>query len=131
MSIVIDGITLDHDLDWSDEFKWVPSTGDAARTLNGEYVAQAFPLIMGRPMTLTGDANHGWQKRSTVDSLRALVSTRLYDSFVVVYNSRSFVCAFRHNESPAVDFVPVVYNTNPDNNFWYTGSIKLVILAVQ
>jgi hypothetical protein len=125
MSIVINGITLDHDSTWEDEFKFSYKEVVADRTLEGEIVTQSYDKIAGRPITLKGDNNHGWLKRSTVLALTALDSSSVFDFDVTIYGV-TYRCRLRKEDSPALEFDPITNVNMPDSNFWYYGTIKLI-----
>lgn len=132
MSMVIAGVTLDHDMYWEDEFKGAYGTGVADRTIGGTMVIQQAPLVGARPMTLTGNENMGWQKRSTVLQLTELVKVRTYlaTPFTVAINSVNYTCLFRFegDESP-VDFTITSPAWEPTADTWYYGTIKMRIIA--
>jgi hypothetical protein len=125
MSITIGGISLDNDMAWLEEFDQAESAGVADRTIVGTMVIQSFPIYGGRVFTLQGDANHGWQKRTTVQSLHDLARNNPTGIHVVSFRSVNYNMVFRHEDQPVVSFVPITYATAPDGNFWYYGSIKL------
>jgi hypothetical protein len=126
--MMIGGVTLDKDLLWDDEFKFVPIVGKADRTIYGNMVVQSFALTGGQPMTLVGNETTGWQKRSTVQALIALslVPGAIYS--VELPDARSFQVMFRSEESPAVEFQPITIVSAPGSDFWYYGTVKLRII---
>lgn len=123
--ITINGITLDHDMAWEDEFKFSPKLGVADRALDGSIVVQTYDKLAGRPVTLVGDTNHGWLKRSTVQALIALENSALFSFDVVIYGV-THTCRFRREDDPPYEFEPISNVNSPDANFWYTGTIKLI-----
>jgi len=125
MSIVINGTTLDHDLIWEDEFKFSPKNAIAERSIDGVMIVQTFDKIDGRPITLTGQSDYGWLKRSTDQTLHALEASGTF-SFTVVIRGVSYTCRFRREESPALSFDPITNVNSPDADFWYYGTIKLI-----
>ena len=129
MALTIGGITLDHDLRWENEYEYVPLVGSSDRTIDGNLVVQSFKLYGGQPMTLSGGSDHGWQKRSTVIALQGLLATPGQSFSVVLPDTRSFTVIFRPDEIPAMSFTPVTLASAPDGDFWYYGTIKLVIIA--
>ena len=127
MSIIIDTITLDNHMDWIDEFDWVPSVGASARTLEGVGVSQAYSIYGDRPFTLQGEATRGWQTRLTVEYLKALASTPGL-TFTVNYEGDSYTARFAHEDAPTIVFRPVTPVDDPDDAFWYTGTIKMRVI---
>ena len=125
----IDGITLDHDLVWSDEYNFTQGVGLAERTLYGNLIVQTGRITGGRPLTLVGDATHGWQKRSTVIALQALVNSNPGGTFEVeMPDLTTKMAMFRNEEPPVMEFTPITVATAPGNDFWYYGTIKMRIL---
>lgn len=133
MSIVIGGITLDNNMSWEDQFKWSPVTTKAEYSITGDLVVQSWKRRTYRPLTLKGDANHGWQKKSTVESLYALASGANDDLGPVVhtvnFHGTQYQVVFDAGEGAPVEFEPVTWETEPDSEFWYTGTIRMRILA--
>jgi hypothetical protein len=129
MTMTIGGITLDHDLDWVDEFDPEEvSAGSADRALTGHMVTQSFPIIGGRPLTLEGDDSHGWLKRTTVQALHSLAYGSPDVVHTVVLNGTTYSAMFRNEDQPTVAFKKITPATNPGPDFWYYGTIKMRIL---
>lgn len=132
--IQIGEVELDNLMDWSDEFKHVGKVTVAERTLNGEMATQHFYPVAGRPITLVGGQTRGWQSRQTAALLKNMSELGGFSSFTVAFldGSRnvlqSFVCRFRNEDAPSVDFDPVTVVDNPDPYFWYQGTIKLITI---
>lgn len=132
MSMVIAGITLDHDMYWEDEFKSSYGTGTADRAIGGTMVIQQSPLVGARLMTLSGNENMGWQKRSTVISLTELATVRTYlaTPFTVTINGTNYTCLFRfEGDEPPMDFTIVAPAWEPTADTWYWGTIRMRIVA--
>jgi len=142
VSIKIGEVTLNHLMWWDDEFKYVGRTVVADRTIAGNIVTQTYDKLGGRPITLMGDANHGWQSRVTVELLQEMASQGL-DTFKVQFLAeptpdlpnppipviiKEYTCRFRTEEEPSVEFSPVTPVDNPGDSFWYTGTIKLITI---
>ena len=135
MSTILGSVTLDHDLDWIDEFAGSPVAGTGDHTIEGGYVTQRFSLKQGsnkpgRPITLAGANDHGWQQRSTVLALEALAEEE-NGQFQLTINAgeteeRTFQVKFNHASPPAFKFDPVTWVSNPSPGFWYFGILKLV-----
>jgi len=126
--MMIAGITLDHDLIWEDEYQYTPVTGSAERSIYGNLVVQTFSLFGGQPLTLVGGSDFGWQKRSTIASLYALLALPSQHVSVVMPDARVFTAIFRVGEAPVMSFTPVTLASAPDADFWYYGTIKLTII---
>ena len=129
MSITIGGVLLDKDMFWTDEYNWNETVGASGRTLEyGAEVVQSYQVSGGRPITLQGDANHGWQLKSTVDLLLNL-SNQPAQTYTLDYHTHIYTVRFVHEEPPAVAFAPVTVVTDPADDFWYTGTIKLKVVG--
>ena len=121
-------VTLDFDMTWEDEFKHVDATGVQDRSIEGGYMTQAYQTYLGRPMTLVTVDNSGWQKRSTVEALK-LLAEQPGVRHTVNLNGRVFnEVEFVQGGNP-VEFEPVTLNPNPDADFYYEGTIRMVIVG--
>ena len=127
--ITLHNITLDHDLDWEDEFEWSETTGAVERSLEGTLLAEVRPIIGGRPITLAGSSDRGWQTRATVLALKALVATGDVPYILTLEvgepEERVFTVKFRHEESNPAPFSKAYPIDNPKAGTWYTGSLLL------
>jgi hypothetical protein len=126
----IGGVTLDNDLTWTDEFKYTEATGTATETIYGNLVVQTMPRTNALPLTLSGDANSGWQKRSTVQALVALAKSGASTIHVVqLADNRTVYAMFRNEEGPTVEFTPITRAVAPGADFWYYGTVKMRIVG--
>jgi len=127
--MTFDGITLDHDLQWEDEFKFTYGTGTAERALDGSIVIQQRTITGGRPITLVGTESSGWLSRATLVSLVALTQDISRDFTLTIgegADERTFTVRFRHEDQPVLDFTPITLVPDaPPDDFWYYGTIKL------
>lgn len=92
-------ITIPDDLVWRDEWNWTPYAEQATQSLNGSLIVERSPQATGgRPITLEGDDDRAWVERTTLDSLRALLSetTMTLD----LWDGRSFTVGWRHGDGP-------------------------------
>ena len=124
-TMTLGGVALDTDLFWSDENQWTSRVGSEERTLDGSMVTQSYHLQMGRPITLVGEADSGWQSRATVEALKALAEVdQVYD--LVMYGVTRKV-RFRYSEAP-VSFDPIsrFIPTSGATEWWFVGTINLV-----
>lgn len=118
-------VVLDHDMVWEDEHTWFPRVGKADRALDGTLVTQSYPLVGGRPITLSSGDDHGFQSRATVVALKALAEQNALH-ILTIYGTSKYV-RFRYDEGP-VEFTPVSLFMPDDEvtEFWYSGTIRLV-----
>lgn len=124
----IGDVTLDNDLIWADEFKFTLGAGVAERTIYGGMIVQTYSKIGGRPMTLEGSADRGWQSRSTVLALQALAEFPGMVYTVELPDLRTFQVMFRNEEEPVLEFDQVTPASAPGGDFWYYGTVKLRIV---
>jgi len=67
-----DLIELPKDLQWSDEFTWVPVVQDFQYSVTGALFLQESTKLKGRNITLIGQDNMGWLTREKILELQAL-----------------------------------------------------------
>jgi len=107
MSIVLDGITLDADLIWNDEFQWTPVERSLEYTLTGALIIQEKAKLAGRFITLNskpesqselaGSNSLIWMNRATVKALYAKASTPGLTMTLTLHDGRTFTVAFRED----------------------------------
>ena len=71
----LDGLALSAGMIWQDEFDWSPALSAQEYSLTGALVVDVAVRQAGRPFTLSGEADHGWIRRSALQSLYQLVNT--------------------------------------------------------
>lgn len=123
--MIIDGVTLDHEMYWENEYQWAFLAGTADRCIDGSLVVQVRPHYSGRSISLVGDQNSGWQKKSTVDFLRASYAL-IGHTFTFSYNSVDHTVRWAVEEEDACSFQPIVLTKEPEDTFWYYGTVKLI-----
>lgn len=126
--MIIGGVTLDNDLIWTDEFQFTSTAGTANRTIDGHMIVQVATTTGGQPMTLTGGADFGWQKRSTVLALQVLADWPEDTIEVTLPDGRVFQTQLRVEEQPCIAFTPVTTASAPGADFWYYGTVNLRIV---
>lgn len=124
----IGSVTLDKDMVWTDEFQFCAIAGTANYAIDGHLVVQTFPAPGGRPMTLAGDLERGWQKRDTVLALQALAEVVGATYEVELPSGSKYNVEFRVDEPPAVSFQPIAAASDPDADFWYYGTVNLRVV---
>lgn len=111
MSVVTLGsVTLPGDMEWTDEFKWLPVGQQASYTITGALVLQANAVQAGRPITLEakGD-NHVWLPRSVIDDLASQLATPGVVLSLVMVDGRTFQVTGRHHDGAAVEADQVLF----------------------
>lgn len=125
MIVSIGSVTLDNELVWVDEFDFAPVIASAERTVGGRLVIQERSLQGARPITLQGDEDRGWQKRSTIEALKNMAGIT-GATYTLIYGTFTTIVRFRHEEGNPVQFAPVKdYLPDPGTDEWYYGKILL------
>ena len=126
--MIIDGITLDYEMYWENEYQWEPLISKADRCIDGSLIVQSRPQYAGRSISLVGENDRGWQKKSTVDLLRASYSI-LHRTFVFSYNGVDYDVRWHTEEGDSCcSFQMIVASIEPSSEFWYYGTIKLITI---
>lgn len=125
MAITLDGITLSGSLQWKDRFSHSPVAQSTKRTLGGGLVVFSKGLVAGRPVTLEATEETGWITKAMLDSLasKAAVPGAVYS---LDYHGEVLSVVFRHDEPPALDFLPLVPKAAPDAGDYFIGALKLL-----
>jgi len=123
--IQFNGVTLNPSLQWTDRFQFTGVAQAVNRTLGGKLVVFSSPLIAGRPITLVAEADTGWLTKAMVDAIVAAAATP-GAQYTVSIHGEDFNVIFRHEDNPAIDFIPIQPKSNPLPGDWYTGTIKLL-----
>lgn len=92
-AIVLGGVTLPDDLQWTDEYAWSPVARASEYSLTGALIVEEAAKLAGRPITLGGE--WAWIGIATLTALRALAATAGWTGTLVLADSRSFTVAFR------------------------------------
>jgi hypothetical protein len=112
MITLSDGVTeveLHKDLQWADEYNWLPVEQVASRSVTGAHIVQAALRIGGRPITLQPeDDRSAWMPRATVDALREWAATPALEMTLTI-NGTAFEVVFRHQEGSALQATPVMH----------------------
>lgn len=106
MAIQLDTITLPADMEWTDEFTWLPTAQQIEFAGNGALIIEESAQLAGRPITLEGrmEGRIGFAlvPRATVSALRALAATpRNAPLALALEDGRSFNVMFRHGTDGA------------------------------
>lgn len=95
-------VTLEDDLDWTDEFSWSPIVQTVDPSVTGASLVQIGTRQSGRPITLQGDAQRGWTRLPVVQQLDAW-SHIAGKVLTLLLRGVERQVMFRHHESPAFD----------------------------
>lgn len=70
---ILGGIAIPRTLIWVDEFDWAAPLRAHEYSITGALVVDVARRLNGRPITLAGEADHGWILRSALSTLYDLV----------------------------------------------------------
>ena len=100
MSTQIGSVTLDNDVPFIDEYSFAGVNASVEPTLGGGVIVQEFErLEVGRPITLESTESMGWQRKSTVDALKALADSGVNNTYTLtIVSGQTFTktVRFRH-----------------------------------
>lgn len=123
--ITLDGVTLSGSLQWTDRHAYNMAEQERKVTLGGKSVFYAKQLIGGRNITLVASEDTGWITKDMLDALivRAQTPGLVY---TLNFHGESHDVMFRHEDSPALEFVPLQPRAQQLNTDVYVGTIKLI-----
>lgn len=123
--ISLNGIVLNHSMQWLERYQSAKVGQETRRTLAGRIAVLSAPQIEGRYITLQATEESGWLTKSVVDSLIALadVPGAVYP---LIFDTETYAVMFRHNDAPAVDMVPLIYRHAAQGTDYLIGQIKLI-----
>lgn len=135
MAIVLAGITLPGDLQWTDEFTaW--KVGQVARTsLTGALIVHESVRQAGRPITLESQQEgSGWVGIVSLDTLRALQASEespVAGPFQLVLpahnaGTRSFTCIWRREGGAAIEARPARFISPYVDGDWFAVTLRLL-----
>lgn len=127
MSIILNGVYLDDDLIWSNEFDTVNLEQTIQRTVMGSIVISNFPTQNGREIILeatqSGSTFSGYFTRLQVKEFKILEESAL--PVVFEYNGDIFNVIIK---AGGVQVSPWVSRPDHEDTDFYTGTLTLVTL---
>jgi hypothetical protein len=132
VAITLATITLPADLEWTDEFDWLPTSQQVDIAMSGALIVEESAQLAGRPITLEGrlDGSVGFAliPRSTVSALVALASTpRATPMSLLLEDGRTFDVLFRHGQDgPAVEAHAMKHIAPHVDDDLYTITLRLM-----
>jgi|APLak6261660231_1056022.scaffolds.fasta_scaffold00183_2 hypothetical protein len=122
--LTLDGLVLPPDLLWTDEYDWTPTEQSQSYALSGALVVETAEKLSGRPITLSGDADHGWATREQIDALYAKL-TITAPITLVLPDARTFSVRFRNADKP-IEAKPIVDYRIMEEDDVYSLIIRLI-----
>lgn len=110
---------------WVDEFSWGSVEKSAEYSVTGALLIDAAVRQSGRPITLRGDANAGWIRRSALEALRALASADpVGEHLLTLADGRAFTVQFAPGEP--IEASPVSRPELPPDTHPYVATLRLI-----
>lgn len=125
MAIELGGVVLNPGMVWSDRYSYSPVTQNVNRTLGGVIRVTSLQLKKGRPITLEAIQDQGWLTRTVVDQVKALADVA-GATYSLTVGPESFIVMFRHEDGPAVEFLPLIPRGEPLDDDYFVGTLKLI-----
>jgi hypothetical protein len=125
-------ITLPADLIWEDEHDWHPVEQAVDYTLTGAILVHTAQKQAGRPITLLGEEDHSWVRRSTVEALKAyadVVPDPLTGDGVYQLTMRGVTrdVVFRHHDGEPMRSSIILYKgKEPEPTDYYQIQLKFM-----
>lgn len=135
MAITLGSIELQEDMEWTDEFGWLPTAQQLEVAIGGNLIVEESKQLAGRPITLEGrmegNVGFGMNTRAVVKALRALAAEPIdaNDALLLTLDDgRVFDVMFRHHDGLAVE-AKAMRNVAPyiDDDYY---SLTLRLMAV-
>lgn len=121
------GIAIPRTLIWVDEFDWTAPMRAQEYSLTGALVVDVALRQGGRPITLSGEADHGWVRRSALQTLHQLVNTTTGPLSLMLADGRTFSVHFAAGEP--ISATPIARAELPPANLPYYVTLRLVTAA--
>lgn len=123
MAILLDGIALNPNLQWSDEFDWSPVEQGTEHSLTGALIVDEGVKAAGQPVTLQSGADFGEVSLSTLQALQALLTAGRVMS--LNFHGRLMDVMWRHSDK-AIEAKPVMeFNAYGPDSLWFI-SLRLM-----
>lgn len=124
-------VTLPGDMQWVDEFTWLPTAQQVEVACSGALIVEESVQLAGRPITLQarmeGNTGFALVERSVLSALRALAAVgRTAPLTLVLEDLRSFSVMFRHSDGLAVEAVPIKHIVPPADADLYSLTVRLM-----
>lgn len=128
--ILLDGIELDADLEWTDEFSWTAVGQEQARSVSGVLLVQHGAKQHGRPITLASNGG-AWVPLSTVRSLELLRDQPGRVMHLQLLDGRQFDVIFDHSSAAPLEATPVFRHAAPAADYPHEIVLKLLTVAAD
>lgn len=121
--ITLGGITLPEDMLITNLYAASKIDCTTRKTLGGRTVVYEAAAVGNLPIDLESSSDSGWITKSVLDQVVALVVPGA--TYTLSYEGRSFTVRFRNEDSPALEFTPLIPRPNAEAGDYFYGVIKL------
>ena len=130
VAVTLDGVTLNSNMRWLEQFRPQVVAAEATRTIGGRYVVFTQGLLLGQKITLEATEEQGWADMdlATVQAIKTRAETPGWTGTLSI-GSDNYTVRFRHDEPPAFDAQPMISRLSPDAGDLFRMTIKLVVTA--
>ena len=110
---------------WVDEFSWHPVEKSIEYSLTGALLIDAGTRQAGRTITLQGDGDAGWIRRSVLLALRALAEDADASHTLELADGRTFTVQFAPGDNP-IEATPIARPELPADTHPYVATVRLI-----
>ena len=108
----------DTQVEWTNQFNWVPVSMEGTRTLGGNWVEWAMPVSKGRPIIL--EWKNAWISKTDLLTLQSMATSTLA-TYTLSWDSEIFNVMFDISNGSCMNFTPLWGNYDQ-----FTGTLKLL-----
>lgn len=120
-------LTLPDDLQWPDEFAWVPVSSTQSYSAGGALLINRGVKLSGRPITLQGGPTWAWMDRTTALTLLEWAGVA-GAALTLSYRSVSYSVKFAPVDAP-LDVTPVVDYADPEGTDFYYATLRFITVS--
>lgn len=128
MPITLDGIELDDQLEWTDEYDWSLVEQQQERSLSGALIVQEGLKRYGRPITLASNGG-AWTPLSVVQQLEGLRDQVGKVMDLTLANGAKHRVIFNHSDGAPLTATAIERRVNPPPDWPYDISLRLITVA--
>lgn len=123
-------VSLPGDMQWVDEFTWLPTAAQVEVACNGALIIEESAQLAGRPITLEGrlegSVGFAMPDRATILALRAMASVpQAAPLTLTLEDGRVFTVRFRHADG-AIEAQPLKHIVPAEDTDLYSLTLRLM-----
>lgn len=119
------GVAIPRCLVWSDEFSWTAPVRAVERSITGAVIMDVGVRQAGRPVTLSGEVDHGWIRRAALEPLWALVNADT-GSVMTLALADGREMQVRFADGDALQVQPIARAELPNGALPYVVTVRLI-----